>query len=124
MAKAERRSSKAKGKDDGLVFSNPETGKAFVNVRKAFYGACRRAEVKSLILPDLRRTFATRLLERGAGIVQIKELLGHSSLSVTEIYAITDSKRKLHAVELPVPERLPAGDKLVTNGRINGERSV
>ena len=105
-------------KDDGLVFRNEETGEAFVDVRKAFYGACRRAGIENLLLLDLRRTFATRLLEAGADVISAKELLGHSSLSVTQIYTMTDSKRKLEAVELLVLKRQPAGDNLVT--RSNG----
>jgi len=105
-------------KDDGLVFKNPETGKAFVDVRRAFYGACRRAGIKSLLLLDLRRSFATRLIEAGADIITVQQLLGHTSVTTTQIYTMTDPKRKAEAVELLVEKRVPAGDDLVT--KLNG----
>ena len=35
---------------------------------------------------DLRHTFATLLLKNGADLITVKELLGHSSVKITEMY--------------------------------------
>ena len=46
---------------------------------------------------DLRHTFATMLLLKGANLIQLKELLGHSSVKITEIYldALPKSKKNI-----------------------------
>ncbi len=84
----------------GLVFVNQKTRKAFVEIRTAFYGACRRAKIENLTLLDLRRTFATRLLESGVDIISVGQLLGHTSVTTTQRYTMTNQDEKRRAVSL------------------------
>jgi integrase len=71
----------------------------FKNVRTAFENACRRAKVEDFHFHDLRRTFGTRLLEKGVDIVTISRLLGHSSVLVTQRYLHPSDSLSDEAVE-------------------------
>ena len=82
------------------VFENPKTGKPITTIRTAFEGACRRAEITGLTFHRLRHTVASRLIERHADIEEVRSLLGHSSIAITQRYVHATDDRRRAAVEL------------------------
>ena len=86
-----------RGKENEYVFSKqkPLTTR---NIQKIIKGARLRAEIGKKTTPHtLRHSFATHLLEAGTDIRIIQAMLGHSSLSTTQVYThiSSDQLRKV-----------------------------
>jgi len=65
-------------------------------VRRVVAAARKRLGLPDTLTPHaLRHSFATHLLARGADLRALQELLGHASLSSTQIYTAVDAARLL-----------------------------
>lgn len=93
------------GRSDGAVFVS-ESGRRLS--RRQIQRIVTRlialaAEESGLSTHSVRHSFATHLLDGGADLMAIKELLGHASLSTTQMYAHTSRERLKRVYELAHP---------------------
>ncbi len=71
-------------------------------VQKFLKETAKRAGIEKLVTPHkLRHSYATHLLDSGVDIIHIQELLGHASLSTTQIYTHV-SKEHLKRIKNPL----------------------
>lgn len=85
-----------------LLVSSSRRGGAYMPISRGSLEAIvrkigQRAGVENCHPHRFRRTMATNSLKRGMSIDQVKELLGHESISTTTIYAITDHEQTMDA---------------------------
>ena len=98
--------SRRKGEKEERIFLN-ETGGAIstYSIRTQFRKYRKKAKLnEKFVVHSLRHSFATDLIERGANIIQVKELMGHSNIRSTMEY--------IHIAKMEIGIKSPI-DKLI-----------
>jgi len=94
----------ARGSAAAAVFLNARGGRLTrQGAWLALHAAAGRAGLASLSPHTLRHSFATHLLDGGADIRVVQELLGHASVTTTQIYTLVtvDRLREVYAAAHP-----------------------
>jgi integrase/recombinase XerD len=77
--------------DDVLFLSSRGSKLSRMSVWKIIQEACTRANITQHVHPHMfRHSFATHLLEGGADLRAVQEMLGHADIATTQIYTHID----------------------------------
>ena len=102
---AEARPALVRRRDPGTLFVNGRGGRlSRMGLWKILRTHARTAGIAGDLHPHmLRHSFATHLLEGGADLRVVQELLGHASVTTTEIYTHVDrgQLREVHRLKHP-----------------------
>jgi integrase/recombinase XerC len=103
----------AKDKDDRTFFLNKNGDPLTrVGVRKILEGLVKKCGETYHISPHvLRHCFATALLNNGCDLRSVQELLGHASLSTTQIYTHVTFKKMQEDYQISHPRAMKIKDK-------------
>ena len=89
-----------RGNEDSLFLNNRGGKLTRIMIFTIIREAVKRTGIEKQVSPHtFRHSFATHLLAGGASIRQIQEMLGHESISTTEIYTHLDAERLRSTVE-------------------------
>jgi integrase len=102
----------------GLVFG----GRNWNGFRSAWETALRTARIENFRFHDLRHTFASWAVQRGATLQEVKDLLGHKTLAMTLRYAHLAPERLRAAVATLDGILQPQDATPVADGRKVGAR--
>lgn len=88
------------------VFSHKD-GQRVQYMQNGFHGACKRAGIENFRVHDLRHTCASWMVQQGVPLMEVRDVLGHSSIEMTERYAHLAPEKLRSAVG--VLDRLRSG---------------
>ena len=95
-------------KNNNFLYPNIRKGKALHISDKTVYNTVKKylkkiSKNEKLSPHSLRHSFATHLLENGADLMAVKDLLGHKDLSSTQIYTqvSVDKMKKVYKIAHP-----------------------
>jgi len=111
------RPSLATARSRGALFLNARGGRLTrQSCARLLAGHARMAGVRRTVTPhDLRHSFATHLLEGGADVRVVQELLGHASVATTQIYTLVTTEHLRTAYDMAHPR--------ARRDRVRGARS-
>lgn len=81
------------------VLPGAKAGRPLVNIYKPWYQILKNAQLEDVHLHDIRRSFASMIVQSGQSLQLVSKLLNHSNTRTTEIYAHLADKQSRDAVE-------------------------
>jgi integrase len=81
------------------VFRSIRTGLKITEIKRGFTSACTEAGVHNLTFHDLRHTWSTRAADCGVIHAVRRDILGHSSVTMTDDYTQSTPEARERAME-------------------------
>lgn len=84
--------------DSALVFPSPVSGARLDNIKRAFGEVLKDAKLTGFTFHDLRHSFASKLVMAGVDLNTVRELMTHSDIRMTLVYAHLSPDHKAAAL--------------------------